>query len=44
MAPQKEKSESFQFLHMEYEGCAINLEHDHHSLGCLLNSLEAKVP
>ena len=44
MAPQKKKSESFHFLHMEYEESIINLEHDHHSLSCLLSALEDKVP
>lgn len=31
MASQKKKSESFHFLHMEYEENTIHLEHGHHS-------------
>lgn len=44
MASQKKKSESFHFLHMEYEGSIIKLEHDHHSLWYSLCALEDKVP
>ena len=38
MASQKKKLESFHFLHLEYEGSIVNLDHDHHSLWCLFRA------
>ena len=35
MASQKKKLESFHFLHLEYEGSIVDLDHDPHSLWCL---------
>ena len=38
MASQKKKLESFHFLHLEYEGSIVDLDHDHHSLWCLFRA------